>query len=64
MSEIDNQFKQIAIDYGRGNFLDDNGKLYLVRCPSCERENYSMAVSSGSCCWCGWPRKIEGEYEK
>lgn len=31
-----------------------NGKTYLVRCPKCERENYSPAVSSGICAWCGY----------
>lgn len=42
------------------NFLGDNGELYLVRCMACAdagdrgRENYSMAVASGVCAWCGW----------
>lgn len=26
----------------------------LQRCPNCRRENYAMAVSSGTCSWCGW----------
>ena len=38
--------------------LDENfeadGKIYLVRCPECGRENWSGAVASGICCWCGY----------
>jgi len=30
----------------------EDGKLYLVRCPKCEKENYLPAVASGQCCWC------------
>lgn len=40
------------------NFRDKDGKLYLVRCYNCDpesgKENYSLAVSSGFCNWCGW----------
>lgn len=28
------------------------GHICIVRCPACERENYSMNVSSGYCTWC------------
>ena len=35
------------------NFTDADGRYYMVRCTSCQRENYTMAVSSGRCCWCG-----------
>ena len=35
------------------NFIGDDGNVYLVRCPKCRRENYSLAVSSGQCAWCG-----------
>lgn len=35
------------------NFKAD-GKTYLVRCPSCEKENYAPWVSSGICAWCGY----------
>ena len=34
------------------NFIAD-GKVYLVRCPKCERENYAPAVATGQCAWCG-----------
>lgn len=36
------------------NFRDEEGKGFLVRCPSCKRENYAMMVASGQCGWCGW----------
>ncbi len=36
------------------NFMWDNGRLFLVRCHACDRENYAPAVASGQCVWCGW----------
>ena len=37
-----------------GVFKGTEGDLFMVRCPKCERENYSPAVSSGICAWCGY----------
>lgn len=34
-------------------------KIYLVRCPECNEENYAPAVSSGQCAWCGYEAKEE-----
>jgi len=31
-----------------------DGKIGLIRCPDCGKENYSMSVATGICCWCGW----------
>jgi ribosomal protein L37E len=45
------------------NFIH-NGKVYLVRCPKCKRENWSGAVSSGVCAWCGFDANKLGEMEK
>jgi hypothetical protein len=36
------------------NFCDETGSVYLVRCPKCKKENYALAVTSGTCCWCGF----------
>ena len=36
------------------NFESEDGKLFLVRCVACKRENYGPAVASGTCSWCGW----------
>lgn len=30
-----------------------DGKLYVQRCPECEKENWAPAVASGQCAWCG-----------
>lgn len=46
------------------NFRGDDGEAYVVRCPSCKKENWAMAVATGQCCWCGWkesPRADEGD---
>ena len=48
------------------NFMVD-GKMYLVRCPKCHKENWSGAVSSGVCCWCGFdanPKEFKDEHLK
>jgi hypothetical protein len=37
----------------RGNFERD-GRLYLVDCRACGRENYALMVAGGKCAWCGW----------
>lgn len=37
------------------------GSLYLLRCYNCDpingKENYSMAIPTGTCAWCGWSNK-------
>lgn len=40
------------------NFIGD-GKVYLVRCEECDRENYAIAVASGACAWCGYDANKE-----
>ena len=32
----------------------DDGKILLIRCPNCGRENYAPNVASGVCTWCGF----------
>ena len=39
---------------GSGYRSKKDGRLHVVRCPKCSRENYAMAVSEGSCAWCGF----------
>jgi len=29
-----------------------DGKIYMTRCPKCNRENYAVCVPSGQCVWC------------
>ena len=33
-------------------FVEDDN-YYMERCGACKRENYTLAVASGLCCWCG-----------
>lgn len=33
------------------NFVAD-GKVYLARCPKCNKENWTPSVASGVCAWC------------
>ena len=47
------------------NFLSGD-KFYLMRCFVCDpegRENYSVAVASGQCAWCGWNYFNYDEYK-
>jgi hypothetical protein len=43
------------------NFMHD-GRLYLVRCFVCDTErgleNWSPAVATGACAWCGWAQPV------
>ena len=45
-------------DIREPNFIE-NDKIYIVRCPLCRLENYSMAVSHGVCAWCGVKFELE-----
>lgn len=40
------------------NFFGRDGSFYLIRCYHCDpeygRENWAMAVATGTCNWCGW----------
>lgn len=55
------------VNQNRGaNFWSD-GQFYLLRCYACPdtgdygRENYAMAVATGSCVWCGWSQDKDGQ---
>ena len=37
---------------------------YVVKCPSCRKENYAMSVSSGICAWCGWKAPMRNARKK
>ena len=30
------------------------GRVCMIRCFKCGRENWAMAVASGQCAWCGY----------
>ncbi len=40
------------------------GKVYLQRCPKCDRENWVPAVAHGQCSWCGYDANKDEEYKK
>jgi len=44
------------------NFHGDDGRFFLVRCFACGgehgKENWSGAVATGCCAWCGWSPEI------
>ena len=41
----------------------EKGKLYLMRCFKCDpkhgKENWTPAVATGKCAWCGWSEDEE-----
>ena len=55
--------KMIVEDRGYA-FKTESGKWYLVRCPKCNKENWSMAVSSGTCAWCNFDMNKDQEKTK
>lgn len=42
--------------FQRPNFKQ-KGKLFLIWCFICDRENHSSLVAVGRCAWCGWHEK-------
>lgn len=31
-----------------------DGRLHVMRCPVCSKENYAVMVALGHCAWCGF----------
>lgn len=53
-------FQDGDIRSGAGyGYKDDDGKVCMINCFKCGRENYIMAVSSGQCAWCGYDARSE-----
>jgi ribosomal protein L37E len=46
------------------NFRDKSGNVYLVRCPECGRDNYTINIASGMCTWCGFDGNNEFDKEE
>jgi len=40
-----------------------NSKTYLVSCPKCKKENWTLNVASGICAWCGYDANKDGGEE-
>lgn len=45
---------RVEIDGKYAGFEGKNGFIFLQRCPKCDRENWAIAVASGTCSWCGF----------
>lgn len=45
------------------NFIE-NGKVFLVKCPECNLENYAFNVAIGVCAWCGYDANAENKSEE
>lgn len=39
---------------GHGYQSKKDGKLFIERCPMCEKENYAINIPTGTCAWCGY----------
>jgi len=51
---VGNDERRGRMNIAAPNFADADGRVYLVRCPECRRENYIPAVAIGRCAWCGY----------
>lgn len=38
---------------GFGFRAKDSGKVHIIRCPACHKENYAIIRATGRCAWCG-----------
>lgn len=45
--------KEKDVRKGQGFGYEVDGKVFMIRCFECGRENYALAVASGKCAWCG-----------
>lgn len=43
-----------SLKYPYANFKLDCGRRALVKCESCNSENYTPNVLTGICTWCGY----------
>lgn len=45
----------------KGFMWQHEGRIYMVRCPKCGRENYAPNVATGICTWCGYDANKHAE---
>lgn len=44
---------------GKGyGFSGSDGRIYLVRCFKCGKENWAPAVATGKCAWCAFDANV------
>lgn len=49
---------EAALKNGAAVYVDKKGKVCMIRCIECGKENWAMAVSSGTCAWCGFDANL------
>ena len=45
-------------------WAEEKQKIYMVRCPKCDAENYMPNVASGICTWCDWDANKDNYYKE
>jgi PHP family Zn ribbon phosphoesterase len=45
------------------NFIDENGRIYLMVCQECQSINEEPYASQGRCNTCGWDEELAGELQ-
>lgn len=53
-------------DIRKGNgfgYMKEDGKIGMIRCFECGKENYAMSVASGICAWCGHDANTEDSHD-
>ena len=51
-NSVDFMKKGKRVGHGYQSKKDD--RFHILRCPECSRENYALAISEGSCAFCGF----------
>jgi hypothetical protein len=60
----DVQFFADGEEVRTGAYQSTDGLICMVRCPSCEAENYAIVVATGACAWCAFDPLRDAEEEK
>lgn len=57
-------YKAIKGEQALSENFESEGKVYLVRCPKCKKENWAPNVASGVCAWCGYDANRKEEDDR
>lgn len=45
----------VDLKFNKGTgYIEEGGKICMIRCFSCGKENYAPSVASGKCAWCNY----------
>lgn len=53
---------EVYSEYGIS--AQNDGRILLIRCPKCKRENYALAVADGICSFCGYDAHKDAELKE